>query len=90
MSLDGNFKVSKSCAITNVSSSLSLCLVFVDQDVNSQPLVQHHVCPHAATLPSMTAIDSPSEIIISNELFLLLKRKCVPTEVGNCTKLFLH
>lgn len=46
MSLDVVFKVSKICAIPNVS--LFLCLVFVDQNVSSQLLVWHHVChaPH--------------------------------------------
>ena len=34
-----------------------LCLMFIDQDVSSQLLLQCHVCLSAAMLPTMTVMD---------------------------------
>lgn len=40
------------------SHIISLCLTLVDQDVISQLLLQHYVCPLATMVPAMVAVDS--------------------------------
>lgn len=52
-------------------SQLSLCHVFVDQDVCSLLLHQHHAYLPAVVLLAIMIMDSPSETVSLNKLFPL-------------------
>lgn len=49
-----------------VLPSSALCLLFLDKDISSQSLLQHHVFLLVAKSPIMMIMDSPSETLSTN------------------------